>query len=717
MNNIVVKISKKLNLEKNGVKSVINLLEDGNTIPFIARYRKEQTGGLDETEIRNIDKENTYLNNLYDRKDEIKSTLEKKDKLTDEVIEKLQNANTLQEVEDIYRPFKEKRETRATKAIDKGLKPLAEYILEGYEEKALSIKAEEFIDEEKEVNSIEDAIDGAKDIIADVISNNNVVRKNLREEMKEKSLIATEKNDDVEDENGKFKLYYEYKENISEIPNHRVLAIDRGENEEILKTKIEHDENKMYQIIKKTIISEDIAQKTPLLDEIIQDSFKRLIEPSLDRELRNLLTERAQKGAIEIFKDNLRSLLLTPPYKGHKILGIDPAFRTGCKVVVIDEMGNYITYKNIFPHEPQNEKEKSAKVIKKLLQEYDIDTIAIGNGTASRETEQFIASLDIKKEYKYIIINEAGASVYSASEEAIREFPELDVSVRGAISIARRLQDPLSELVKIDPRSIGVGQYQHDVNQNELKDSLDETVESVVNQVGVNLNTASTSLLQYVSGINSSVAQKIVEHRKENGKYESRKAIKDVYGVGAKTYEQAAGFLKFKSKKDPFAYTFIHPESYKVAKIILSEFGYKPEDILDEEKLLSIRKQIDGINKNELLKKLDIGEYTLEDIIKNLKKPGLDPRDKLPDPIFKSEVLKFEDLKEGMTLKGTVRNVVDFGAFVDIGIKQDGLIHISELSYKYVNHPLDVISVGDTVMVKIIDIDMKRKRVSLSRKL
>jgi uncharacterized protein len=717
MEKILNKIAKKLNLKTKGVKAVIDLLEDGNTIPFIARYRKEQTGGLDETEIRNIDKENTYLNNLYDRKNEIKNTLENKGKLTDEIIEKLQKAITLQEVEDIYRPFKEKRETRATKAIDKGLKPLAEYILEGYEESELKLKAEEFIDEEKEVNSTEEAINGASDIIADIISNNNVVRKNLRQEMKEYSLIATEKNDDVEDENGKFKLYYDYKENISEIPDHRVLAIDRGENEEVLKTKIEHDEKKMYQIIEKTILSEEKFKKTPLLDEVIQDSYKRLIEPSLDRELRNLLTERAQKGAIEIFKDNLRSLLLTPPYKGHKILGIDPAFRTGCKVVVIDEMGDYITYTAIFPHQPQNEKEKSAETIIKLLKEHDIDTIAIGNGTASRETEQFISTLDIKKEYKYIIINEAGASVYSASEEAIREFPDLDVSVRGAISIARRLQDPLSELVKIDARSIGVGQYQHDVNQTELKDSLDETVESVVNQVGVNLNTASRSLLQYVSGINSSVAQKIVEHRKENGKYKTRKAIKDVYGVGAKTYEQASGFLKFKSKEDPFAYTFIHPESYKEAKVILAELGYKPQDILDDDKLLSIRKQIDGINKKELLDKLDIGEYTLEDIIKNLKKPGLDPRDKLPEPIFKSEVVKFEDLKEGMTLKGTVRNVVDFGAFVDIGIKQDALIHISELSYKYVNHPLDVISIGDTVLVKIIEVDEKRKRVSLSRKL
>jgi len=717
MNEIVKIISNKLDLKQKSVKAVIELIEDGNTIPFIARYRKEQTGGLDETEIRNIDEEYEYLTNLFERKKEIKNTLAKKEKLTDEIEDKLQNATTLQEVEDIYRPFKEKRETRATKAIDKGLKPLAEYISEGYKEAELDKKAEEFIDEEKEITTIEDALQGAADIIADMISNNNVVRKNLRSEMKERSFIVSQKDKGVEDENNKYELYYDYKEKINKIPDHRVLAIDRAENDEVLKVKIEHDEEKMLNIIKDTILSEEMAQESKILDETIKDSFKRLIEPSLNRELRNLLTERAQEGAIEIFKDNLRSLLLTPPYKGHKILGIDPGFRTGCKVAAIDEMGNFLEYKTIFPHPPQKQKDKAAEKIKNLLTKYNIDTIAIGNGTASRETEMFVSNLGGEQNFKYIIVNEAGASVYSASKEAIKEFPDLDVSVRGAISIARRLQDPLSELVKIDPRSIGVGQYQHDVNQTELKESLDQVVESVVNQVGVNLNTASASLLQYVSGINSSVADKIVNYRQENGEFKKRKEIKDVYGVGAKTYEQASGFLQFFSQADPFAYTFIHPESYQEADLILKELGYQSQDILNEDKLSQLRLDINELDKKSVLNNSDIGKYTLEDIIKNLKKPGLDPRDELPEPIFKNEVLKFEDLEVGMILKGTVRNVVDFGAFVDIGVKQDGLIHISELSYKYVEHPLNVISVGDTVRVKIIDIDAKRKRISLSRKL
>lgn len=717
MKKITKIISDKLDIKNDDVGSVIKLLEDGNTIPFIARYRKEMTNGLNEIQIRKIEKENEYLNNLFARKEEIKNTLESKDKLTEDIIEKLKEAETLQEVEDIYRPFKEKRETRATKAIDRGLEPLAEYILGGYKKEKLLKTAKDYINEEKEVLNIDAAIGGAKDIIADIISNNSEVRKNLRTEMKENSYIKSQRDTDTEDEENKYKLYYDYKEKIKKIPDHRVLAIDRGENEEKLKVNLEHNDEKMYKIIEDTFLKEEDVVSSKILSETIRDSYKRLIEPSLNRELRNILTERAQKQAIEIFKDNLRSLLLTPPYKGHKIIGIDPGFRSGCKIAAIDEMGNFLEYDTIFPHAPQNEKKEAENKVQELLNKYNIDTIAIGNGTASRETELFVSNIESNQDFKYIIVNEAGASVYSASEEAIREFPDLDVSVRGAISIARRLQDPLSELVKIDPRSIGVGQYQYDVNQTELKESLDNVVESVVNQVGVNLNTASSSLLQYVSGINSSVAEKIVDYRQQNGEFETRKELKKVYGIGAKTFEQASGFLQFVSKKDPYAFTFIHPESYKKADLILKELNYKPEDILDKESLGQLRRDIDDINKKKILKNQDIGGYTLEDIIKNLKKPGLDPRDELPDPIFKNEVLKFEDLEIGMTLKGTVRNVVDFGAFVDIGVKQDGLIHISQLSYKYVKHPLDVISVGDNVMVKIIDIDEKRKRVSLSRKL
>ncbi|MFO7815305.1 MAG: Tex family protein [Halanaerobiales bacterium] len=717
MTKITKRVSKKLNIEEKAVRSVIELLEDGNTIPFIARYRKEMTRGLDETKIRDINEENEYLKNLYQRKQEVEKTLSKKDKLTKEIKEKLNEAKTLQEVEDIYRPFKERRETRATKAIERGLKPLADDILDGYEVQTLEEKAAEFIDEENDLTTIEEVISGAKDIIADVISNNSEVRKKLRQEMKENSSILCQENDPEEDEENKYELYYDYKEKIKKIPDHRVLAINRGENEKVLSVKIEHDEENMFELIEDILLTEEVAVKTDLLSDTINDSYKRLIKPSLDRELRNLLTERAEEGAIEIFKDNLRSLLLSPPYKGHNILGIDPGFRSGCKAAVIDEMGNFIEYETIYPHPPQNQKDKATQKVKELLIKNDIDTIAIGNGTASRETEMFVADLSLDKDFKYIIVNEAGASVYSASEEAIREFPNLDVSVRGAISIARRLQDPLSELVKIDPRSIGIGQYQHDVNQTDLKDSLDEVVESVVNQVGVNLNTASSSLFQYVSGINSSVAKKIVNYRKENGEFEKRSEIKEVYGVGAKTYEQASGFLKFYSEKDPFAFTFIHPESYEEAGLILKELGYKPQDILDKDKLKNIRQEIASLDKKVIINKQEIGKYTFEDIIKNLKKPGLDPRDKLPDPIFKNEVLKSKDLNIGMTLKGTVRNVVDFGAFVDIGVKQDGLIHISELSYKYVEHPLDVISVGDTVRVKIIDVDEKRNRISLSRKL
>src|SRR6056297_1308723 len=716
MDNIIKMIVRDLKIKEKSVRRTVRLLNNGNTIPFIARYRKEQTGGLDENQLRDINGKNEYLKKLILRKEEIKSILKKKNKLNTEIIKKLDQVLTLQEVEDIYRPFKERRETRATKAIKQGLKPLADYISGGNLNKQIEKKAEDFVSAEKDIYNIEDAVQGAFDIIADKISNNSEVRKAIRVAMKNNSILTTKKKKSSKDKKYKYKAYYEYREGINKIPDHSIMAIDRGDNEDIINVNILHEREAMYKIIKDCLSSEGILINSEIIIEIIKDAFKRLIEPSLNRELRNYLTDKAQKKAINIFKENLRSLLLSSPYKNHKILGIDPGFKSGCKVAVIDEVSDFIIHKTIYPHPPQNEKERAEEILIGLLKKYEVDTVAIGNGTASRETESFVSNLPIDK-IKYIIVNEAGASFYSASQTAIQEFPDLDVSVRGAISIARRLQDPLSELVKIDPRSIGVGQYQHDVNQTELKESLDQVVESVVNQVGVNLNTASASLLQYVSGINSSVADKIVNYRQENGEFKKRKEIKDVYGVGAKTYEQASGFLQFFSQADPFAYTFIHPESYQEADLILKELGYQSQDILNEDKLSQLRLDINELDKKSVLNNSDIGKYTLEDIIKNLKKPGLDPRDELPEPIFKNEVLKFEDLEVGMILKGTVRNVVDFGAFVDIGVKQDGLIHISELSYKYVEHPLNVISVGDTVRVKIIDIDAKRKRISLSRKL
>ncbi|MCF8009097.1 MAG: RNA-binding transcriptional accessory protein [Halanaerobiales bacterium] len=717
MNKLVNIISAKLNIKEKSVKEVVTLLSEGNTVPFIARYRKEQTGGLDEIEIRRIEEENNYFKNLFKRKEEIKSILKKRDELTEKLSNKLKKAETINEVEDIYRPYKEKRETRASRAVDNGLKPLANQILNGLNPDQISKEAKEYIDPKKELNKVEDIINGACDIIADIISNNSEVRKNIREYMLSNSKIYTEKYVDIEDETNKYQLYYEYKEKIKKIPNHRILAINRAEKEEILKVNLIHNEKIILNIIKELFLKEYNININTMITEIIVDSYKRLINPSLDREIRNILTNRAEKGAIEIFKKNLRSLLLTPPYKGKKIMGIDPAFRTGCKIAVIDQTGNLITYDKIYPHQSANQKDKATQILKKAVDKYEINTIAIGNGTASRETELFISELNFDRDLKYIIVNEAGASVYSASKEARDEFPDLDLSIRGAISIARRLQDPLSELVKIDPRSIGVGQYQHDVNQTELKKSLDQVVESVVNQVGVNLNTASSLLLKHVSGINSNVADNIIKYRVDNGKFKQRTELKKVYGIGTKTFEQASGFLRFYSKEDPFAFTSIHPEDYKDAENILNRLGFNKKDILNKNTLKQIREKLDQIDKINLINELDIGKYSLQDIIRNFKKPGLDPRDELPDSVFKNEIIKFSDLEAGMNLHGIVRNVVDFGAFVDIGVKQDGLIHISELSEKYVEHPLDIISIGERVIVKIIDLDKKRNRISLTRKM
>jgi protein Tex len=716
---LVNKIASDLTISSQQVSTVIELKEEGNTIPFIARYRKEKTGSLDEVQIHSILEKYEYAVNLQTRKEEVIRLIEEKGKLTEELHKSINKATKLQEVEDLYRPYKEKRKTRATVAKDKGLEPFAEWLFALPTEDSLATEALKYINEELEVRTVDGVLQGAKDIIAEWISDDASYRKWIRETTFKKGTIDVAVKDADKDEKKVYEMYYEYSEPISKIVPHRILAINRGEKEEILKVIIQSPYDEIISYLERKTITKDTFVR-PLLVEVVEDAYKRLIQPSIEREIRKELSEKADSHAINIFSENLRSLLLQPPLKGKVVLGVDPAFRTGCKLAVVDETGKVLKIDVIYPHPFKGEKEEiqrkkkeqAVSKIKDILVNHQIEMIAIGNGTASRETELFIS--DILKEMKnniyYVIVNEAGASVYSASELAREEFPNLQVEERSAVSIARRLQDPLAELVKIDPKSVGVGLYQHDVSQKSLNESLTFVVETSVNQVGVNVNTASVSLLQYVSGLSKTVAKNIVNYRDEKGKITNRKELKTIPRLGAKTYEQCIGFLRVLEGDEPLDRTSIHPESYGQVKKLLKQLNFSSGQIGSNE----LKDKIKTLSIEETSRQLDIGEITLKDILGSLMQPERDLRDELAAPILRQDVLQIEDLKIGMELEGTVRNVVDFGAFVDIGLKNDGLVHISRMSSKFIKHPLDVVSVGQVVKVWIAEVDQKKQRVGLS---
>ena len=709
---LIKQISNELTLKTNQVQNVIQMLQDGNTVPFIARYRKEMTGSLDEVQIRSIMERWNYLENLGQRKVEVIRSISEQGKMTEELASQIEKAVKLQEVEDLYRPFKQKRRTKATVAKEKGLEPLALWLLECKVYASVREKAEGFLSEEKEVSSIEEAIAGAQDIIAELISDDAELRKWIRDEIfKAGKLISTVKNAE-KDEKAIFEMYYEYEEPVHKIVPHRVLALNRGEKEEILRISIQPRTDIIISHLERKMIKNSQSEVAELLKAAIEDGFKRLLLPSIEREIRKELTEKAEDQAIHIFSENLRNLLLQPPLKGKVVLALDPAYRTGCKLAVIDETGKVMDISVIYPHPPVAKKEAARTKTMEILQRFDVEIVAIGNGTASRESEQFIADIlkEVKGNISYIIVNEAGASVYSASDIAREEFPDLQVEQRSAVSIGRRLQDPLAELVKIDPKSVGVGQYQHDVSQKKLSESLTFVVETAVNQVGVNVNTASPSLLQYVAGLSKSVAQNIVKKREEEGKFTSRKELKKIPRLGAKTYEQCIGFLRIINGQEPLDQTAIHPENYGAVNKMLKKIGFTSEDLGSDE----LNKQLGSLNPSELADELDIGEITIKDIIDDLVKPGRDPRDELSKPLLKKDVLKMEDLITGMELQGTVRNVVDFGAFVDIGVKQDGLVHVSKLSNRFIKNPMDVVAVGDVVTVWVEKVDAQKQRVSLT---
>ena len=727
MDKIIKTIAEELNIKEKQVENAIKLIDEGNTIPFIARYRKEVTGGLSDEVLRDLGERLSYLRNLEQRKEEIVKSIDEQGKLTDEILQAIAIAKTLAEVEDIYRPYKQKKKTRATVAKAKGLEPLANIILEQKETKDINEIAKEYVnidklsDEDKKnkdkvVASVDDAIAGALDIIAEMISDEPKYRKEIKKICYREGIIETKAS--KEDEKSNYEMYYEYKEPIKQIPSHRILAINRGEKEGFLKVKIEKPEDKILKYIEKDIIKGE-TQFTNMLKETILDSFKRLIEPSIDREIRSDLTEKAEEKAIKVFGKNSKQLLLGAPIKGKTVMGFDPAYRTGCKIAVIDETGKVLDYTTVYPTEPQNDVEGAKKELLKLIDKDKVDMIAIGNGTASRESEMFVADMikECKRDVHYVIVSEAGASVYSASKLATEEYPDINVSIRGAISIARRLQDPLAELVKIDPKAIGVGQYQHDVNQKKLSESLTAVVEDSVNKVGVDVNTATPSLLSYVSGINNTIAKNIVKYRDVNGKLKNRKELLKVPKLGKVAYEQCAGFLRIYDGDNPLEVTAVHPESYEATEKLLEKIGFNKNDLRDKEKVEELRNKLKTINVKEMAKELEIGEMTLTDIIEELSRPGRDPREDMPKPILRNDVLKLDDLKEGMILTGTVRNVIDFGAFVDIGVKHDGLVHISEMSDKYIKNPSDVVSVGDIVKVKVIKIDRERQKVGLSMKI
>ena len=727
MDKIIKLIANELSVKEFQVENAVKLIDEGKTIPFIARYRKEATGGLSDEQLRTLGERLNYLRNLEKRKEEVLNSIEEQGKLTDEIKNSVTIAVTLADVEDIYRPYKQKKKTRATVAKAKGLEPLANIILEQKEKIPIEEIAKKYINidtlseedkknKDKIVATVEEAIQGALDIIAENISDNTEYRKKIKKTCYREGIIATKASN--EEEKSNYEMYYDFKDSIARLPSHRILAINRGEKEEFLKVKLEKNEDKILNLIEKDILKDE-NQFTEMLKSTILDSFKRLIEPSIDREIRSDLTEKAEEKAIKVFGKNAKQLLLGAPIKGKTVMGFDPAYRTGCKIAVIDETGKVLDYTTVYPTEPQNDVEGAEKELLKLIEKDKVDMIAIGNGTASRESEQFVSEM-IKKadrEVVYAIVSEAGASVYSASKLATEEYPDINVSIRGAISIARRLQDPLAELVKIDPKAIGVGQYQHDVNQKQLSESLTGVVEDSVNKVGVDVNTATPSLLSYVAGINSSIAKNIVKYRDENGKIKNRKELLKVPKLGKVAFEQCAGFLRIIDGDNPIDNTSVHPESYEATEKLLESLGFKVEDLKDKEKLLSLREKLKLINVKSKSQELNIGEITLKDIIDELSRPGRDPRDEMPKPIFRNDVLKFEDLKEGMILTGTVRNVIDFGVFVDIGVKYDGLVHISEMSEKYIKNPSDLVSVGDNVKVKVISVDSNRHKVALSMKI
>ena len=707
-------LKKEFNLRDEQINNTIKLIDEGNTIPFIARYRKEMTGEMSDVTLRSFYDKLIYLRNLQSRKDDVIRIIEEQGKLTPEIKENVEKANTLQEVEDIYAPYKQKKRTRATIAKEKGLEQLALDILN---KNIINIDEEssKYINEDKEVNSIEDAIKGARDIIAEIVSDDAKIRKYIRELALREGVIVTRNSTE---EKSVYDMYYDYSESVKTIAPHRVLAINRGEKEDFLKVKVEINNEKVINYIINEYVNDRNFKNKEQIVNAIEDSYKRLILPSIEREVRNSLTENAQERAISVFGKNVKSLLLQAPVKDKVVMGFDPAFRTGCKIAVVDKNGKLLDTTTVYPTDPQNKVEESKKELKALIEKYNIDIIAIGNGTASRESEKFVSDMikEIDREVQYIIVSEAGASVYSASELANEEHPDINVSLRGAISIARRLQDPLAELVKIDPKSIGVGQYQHDLNQKKLEGVLDGVVEDSVNSVGVDLNTASYSLLEHIAGITKTIAKNIVAYREENGDFTSRAQIKKVKRLGPQAFTQCAGFMRIEGAKNPLDNTGVHPESYDICKNMLDMLGYSLSDV-ESKNITDIDSKVEAIGIKELSNKLQVGEVTLKDIIAEIKKPGRDPREEGIKPILRTDVLKIEDIKEGMILKGTIRNVVDFGAFVDIGIKNDGLVHKSEMSKGYVKDPMTIVTVGDIVDVKVIGVDMNKKRVALSMKI
>ena len=709
---IILALTEELKVEKWQVEAAVKLIDEGNTIPFISRYRKEATGALNDEVLRNLYERLNYLRNLEDKKTQVLASIEEQGKLTEELKKQILAAQTLVVVEDLYRPYRPKRRTRATIAKEKGLEPLANIILLQMTDKSLEEEAKAFLSEEKEVGTVEDAIAGAKDIVAESISDEADYRIRIRDmTVKKGRVISAAKNPK---EQSVYEMYYEYEEPIAKVAGHRVLALNRGEKEKILTVKIEAPTEGVIRYLEKQVITRSNPNTTTVLKDVVEDSYSRLIGPAIEREIRNDMTEKAEDGAIKVFKKNLEQLLMQPPIVGQVVLGWDPAFRTGCKLAVVDPTGKVLDTVVVYPTAPTTPAKIAAakETLKKLIKKYGITLISLGNGTASRESEQVIVELlkEIPEQVHYVITNEAGASVYSASKLATEEFPNFDVGQRSAASIARRLQDPLAELVKIDPKSIGVGQYQHDMNQKKLGEALSGVVEDCVNKVGVDLNTASVSLLEYVSGVSKAIAKNIVTYREENGRFENRKQLLKVAKLGPKAFEQCAGFLRITGGKNPLDATSVHPESYEAAEKLLDSMGMKPADIFGGNAVYYVK------DYKKMAEKLGVGEMTLRDIVKELTKPGRDPREEMPKPVLRTDVLDMKDLKEGMVLKGTVRNVIDFGAFVDIGVHQDGLVHISQMTERFIKHPLEAVSVGDVVDVKVLSVDLKKKRISLTMK-